>query len=202
MIYSSANQQLFNLANDEDWHFIEFNNFIYMKERRGSLKCCGSIESSLSRLVEEKIAFKSSCSYDWNGMIFEWENVKKYRKEMEVSNYSNFFQNKFRFRGDNWTIIAYLFNLFAYLFLPILFLFKGMGSSFLSASTVIFYGLAILFISFCTISFEYENYQRKYFHIEPSSENSVFDVFCIDLYVISRIILNLSTTTKETLQSM
>ena len=64
IFYSYANQQLFNHANGEDRQFTEFNNFIYMKERRGSLKCCGSIESSLSRLVEEKIAFKSSCSYD------------------------------------------------------------------------------------------------------------------------------------------
>ena len=162
----------------------------------------GSIKLSVSHLVEEKIALKSSCSYDWNGMIFEWKSEKKYRKEMEVSNYSNFFQNKFRFRRDKWTIIPYLFNLFTFLFLSNLFLLKGMGSSLLSASTVICYGLAILFISFCTISFEYENYQRKYFHIEPSSDNSVFDVFCIDLYVISRIILNLSTTIKERLQSM
>ena len=54
IFYSSANQQLFNHANGEDRHFKEFNNFIYMKERRGSLKSCGSIKSSLSRLVEEE----------------------------------------------------------------------------------------------------------------------------------------------------
>ena len=54
IIYSYANQQLFNHANGEDRQFTEFNNFIYMKERRGSLKSCGSIKSSLSRLVEEK----------------------------------------------------------------------------------------------------------------------------------------------------
>ena len=54
IIYSSANQQLFNHANGEDRHFTEFNNFISMKERRGSLKSCDSIKSSLSRLVEEK----------------------------------------------------------------------------------------------------------------------------------------------------
>ena len=54
VIYSYANQQLFNHANGEDRHFTEFNNFISMKERRGSLKSCGSIKSSLSRLVEEK----------------------------------------------------------------------------------------------------------------------------------------------------
>ena len=54
IIYSYANQYLFNHANDEDHQFTEFNNFIYMKERRGSLKSCGSIKSSLSRLVEEK----------------------------------------------------------------------------------------------------------------------------------------------------
>ena len=54
IIYSYANQQLFNHANGEDRHFKEFNNFIYMKERRGSLKSCGSIKSSLSHLVEEK----------------------------------------------------------------------------------------------------------------------------------------------------
>ena len=71
IIYSSTNQQLFNQSNGEDRHFTEFNNFISMKERRGSLKSCGSIKSSLSRLVEEKYAFKSSCSYDWNRMIFE-----------------------------------------------------------------------------------------------------------------------------------
>ena len=71
IFYSYANQQLFNHANDEDRHFTEFNNFIYMKERRGSLKSCGSIKSSLSCLVEEKNVFKSSCSHDWNRMIFE-----------------------------------------------------------------------------------------------------------------------------------
>ena len=38
----------------KDRHFKEFNNFISMKERRGSLKSCGSIKSSISRLVEEK----------------------------------------------------------------------------------------------------------------------------------------------------
>ena len=54
IIYSYANQHLFNQANGEDRHFKEFSNFIYMKERRGSLKSCGSIKSSLSRLVEEK----------------------------------------------------------------------------------------------------------------------------------------------------
>ena len=54
IFYSSANQQLFNHANGEDRYFTEFNNFISMKERRGSLKSCGSIKSSLSRLVEEK----------------------------------------------------------------------------------------------------------------------------------------------------
>ena len=71
IFYSSANQQLFNHANDEDRYFTEFNNFISMKERRGSLKSCGSIKSSLSHLVEEKNVFKSSCSHDWNRMIFE-----------------------------------------------------------------------------------------------------------------------------------
>ena len=71
IFYSSANQQLFNHANGEDRHFTEFNNFISMKERRGSLKSYGSIKSSLSRLVEEKNVFKSSCSHDWNRMIFE-----------------------------------------------------------------------------------------------------------------------------------
>ena len=54
IIYSSTNQQLFNQSNGEDRHFTEFNNFISIKERRGSLKSCGSIKSSLSRLVEEK----------------------------------------------------------------------------------------------------------------------------------------------------
>ena len=54
IMYSYANQQLFNHANGEDRQFTEFNNFISMKERRGSLKSCGSIKSSLSRLVEEK----------------------------------------------------------------------------------------------------------------------------------------------------
>ena len=54
IFYSSAIQQLFNQANDEDRHFTEFNNFISMKERRVSLKSCGSIKSSLSCLVEEK----------------------------------------------------------------------------------------------------------------------------------------------------
>ena len=54
IIYSYANQQLFNQANGEDRYFTEFNNFISMKERRGSLKSYGSIKSSLSRLIEEK----------------------------------------------------------------------------------------------------------------------------------------------------
>ena len=54
IVYSYANQQLFNHANGEDRYFTEFNNFISMKERRRSLKSCGSIKSSLSRLVEEK----------------------------------------------------------------------------------------------------------------------------------------------------
>ena len=71
IIYSHANQHLFNHANDEDRYFKEFSNFIYMKERRGSLKYCGSIKSSLSHLVEEENVFKSSCSHDWNRGIFE-----------------------------------------------------------------------------------------------------------------------------------
>ena len=54
IVYSYANQHLFNHANGEDRHFKEFSNFISMKERRGSLKSCGSIKSSLSHLVEEK----------------------------------------------------------------------------------------------------------------------------------------------------
>ena len=70
-IYSYANQYLFNHANGEDRHFKEFNNFISIQERRGSLKSGGSIKSSLFHLVEEKNAFKSSCSHDWNRMIFE-----------------------------------------------------------------------------------------------------------------------------------
>ena len=69
IVYSHANQHLFNHAIDEDSYFTEFSNFIYMKERRGSLKSCGSIKSSLSCLVEERNAFKSSCSHDWNQMI-------------------------------------------------------------------------------------------------------------------------------------
>ena len=64
IIYSYANQHFFNHANGEDRYFKEFSNFIYMKERRGSLKSYGSIKSSLSCLVEEKNAFKSSCSHD------------------------------------------------------------------------------------------------------------------------------------------
>ena len=64
IFYLYANQQLFNHANGEDRHFTEFNNFMYMKERRGSLKSCGSIKSSLSRLDEEKYAFKSNCSHE------------------------------------------------------------------------------------------------------------------------------------------
>ena len=71
IIYSYANQHFFNQANGEDRHFKEFSNFISIQERRGSLKSCGSIKSSISRLVEEKYAFKSSCSHDWNRMIFE-----------------------------------------------------------------------------------------------------------------------------------
>ena len=71
IVYSYANQHLFNHANGEDRHFKEFNYFISMKERRGSLKSCGSIKSSLSHLVEEKNVFKSSCSHDWDRMIFE-----------------------------------------------------------------------------------------------------------------------------------
>ena len=90
IIYSYANQYLFNHANGEDRHFKEFNNFISIQERRGSLKSCNSIKSSLSHLVEEKNVFKSSCSHDWNRMIFEWKNEKKDRKEMAVSNYSNY----------------------------------------------------------------------------------------------------------------
>ena len=70
IIYSYANQHLFNQANEEDSYFKKFNNFIYIQERRGSLKFCSSIKSSLSRLVEEKNVFKSSCSHDWNRMIF------------------------------------------------------------------------------------------------------------------------------------
>ena len=74
---------------------------------------------------------------------------------------------------------------------------------FLSFScSLICYGLAILFISFCTISVEFENIQRKYFQLIPSSENSFFDVFLIDLCIIYRIILSLSTMIKEILQSM
>ena len=71
IINSFANQQLFNHAIDEDRQFTEFNNFISIQERRGSLKSYGSIKSSISRLVEEKNVFKSSCSHDWNRMIFE-----------------------------------------------------------------------------------------------------------------------------------
>ena len=71
IIYSYANQQLFNQANDEDRQFKEFNNFISIQERKRSLKSSGSIKSSLSHLVEEKNVFKSSCSHDWNRMIFE-----------------------------------------------------------------------------------------------------------------------------------
>ena len=71
IIYSYANQHLFNHANGEDRQFKEFSNFISTQERRGSLKSCGSIKSSLSHLVEEENAFKSSCSHDWNRMIFE-----------------------------------------------------------------------------------------------------------------------------------
>ena len=89
IFYSYANQQLFNHANGEDRYFKEFNNFISIQERRGSLKSGDSIKSSLSHLVEERNAFKSNCSHDWNRMIFEWKNEKKDRKEMAVSNYSN-----------------------------------------------------------------------------------------------------------------
>ena len=71
IIYSYANQYFFNHANGEDRHFKEFNNFISIQERRGSLKSCDSIKSSLSHLVEERNAFKSSCSHDRNRMIFE-----------------------------------------------------------------------------------------------------------------------------------
>ena len=53
IFYKSTNQQLFNHANGEDRYFKEFNNFISMKERRGSLKSGGSIKSSISCLVEE-----------------------------------------------------------------------------------------------------------------------------------------------------
>ena len=71
IIYSYANQHFFNHTNDEDHYFKEFSNFISIQERRGSLKSCGSIKSSLSHLVEERNAFKSSCSHDWNRVIFE-----------------------------------------------------------------------------------------------------------------------------------
>ena len=54
IIYSFANQQLFNHTNGKDRHFTEFSTFISTQERRGSLKSCGSIKSSLSHLVEEK----------------------------------------------------------------------------------------------------------------------------------------------------
>ena len=64
IMYSYANQHLFDHANGEDRHFTEFNNFISIQERRGSLKSYGSIKSSLFHLVEEKNAFKSSCSHD------------------------------------------------------------------------------------------------------------------------------------------
>ena len=64
IIYSYANQQLFNHANGEDRYFKEFSNFISTKERRGSLKSCDSIKSTLSHLVKEKNLFKSSCSHD------------------------------------------------------------------------------------------------------------------------------------------
>ena len=64
IFYSYANQQLFNHTNGEDRHFKEFSNFISIQERRGSLKSCSSIKSSLSHLVEEKNMFKSSCSHD------------------------------------------------------------------------------------------------------------------------------------------
>ena len=64
IMYSCANQHLFNHTNGEDRHFKEFNNCISMKERRGSLKFYGSIKSSLSHLVEEKNVSKSSCSHD------------------------------------------------------------------------------------------------------------------------------------------
>ena len=66
IVYLCTNQQIFNHANGEDRYFTQFNNFIFMKERRGSLKSCGSIKSSLSCLVEEKNVFKSSCSHDRN----------------------------------------------------------------------------------------------------------------------------------------
>ena len=66
IFYSYANQQLCNHANGEDRYFKEFNNFISIQGRRGSLKSCDSIKSSLSRLVEEKYVFKSSCSHDRN----------------------------------------------------------------------------------------------------------------------------------------
>ena len=54
IIYSHTIQQFFNHASGEDRHFKEFSNFISIQERRGSLKSCGSIKSSLSHLVEEK----------------------------------------------------------------------------------------------------------------------------------------------------
>ena len=71
IFYSYANQHFFNHANGEDRYLTEFSNFISIQERRGSLKSCDSIKSSLSHLLEEKNAFKSSCSHDWNRMIFE-----------------------------------------------------------------------------------------------------------------------------------
>ena len=71
ILYSYANQHFFNQANGEDRHFKEFSNFISIQERRGSLKSGDYIKSYLSRLVEEENALKSSCSHDWNRMIFE-----------------------------------------------------------------------------------------------------------------------------------
>ena len=122
---------------------------------------------------------------------------------MAVSKYSNYnFLLKSLFPNDRWKIIPYFFNIFLFLFLPNPFLLKGMGSLLLSSGYLICYGLAILLISFCTIYVEFENIQRKYSHVISSSENSTFDVILIDLCIIYRIILSLSTMIKEILQSM
>ena len=148
-------------------------------------------------LAYVKNVYKSSYSHGFYCIIFEW--IRRNDGNVRIF--------KLSFPGDlmipKWQLKDYsIFLFFLFLFLLNTFLLKGMGSLLLSSSYLICYGLAILFISFCTISVEFENIQRKYSHDISSCENSTFDVILIDLCIIYRIILSLSTMIKEILQSM
>ena len=174
------------------------STFLFLWKKEEDVRSVVVLSNHICLLAYVKNVYKSSYSHGFYCIIFEW-----IRTNMAVSKYLYYpFLVISWFRSDNWKIIPYFFNLFLFLFLPNPFLLKGMGSLLLSSSYLICYGLAIIFISFCTISVEFENIQRKYFHVIPSCENSTFDVFLIDLCIICRIILSLSTMIKEILQSM